>query len=714
MITRTLDAAGAFTRRDTVRLVVASGMLIAALAALLSFDVFMPGLSLKVNDIASAAVRAPRTIEFQSDIETEQARQAARAAVPPQYDYTAERADAIARQQEAAFLRGMGVIDAAMSIQDTVTRLEALKRVSTALSLPSQETIVALTAERWGAVRDAGQEVLARVQRTQIRDSDLTDRRQELVREFDATLNAAERQLGAELVSDYLVPNSTYSDSLTAEARDRAAEAVPIVRYTIRQNEIVVEAGHQVTQLDIAKMENLGLTEQHPDLARALGWFLLAVLLVILLLSWVWRFRRELWHRNNALLLVGLVLIVATAGLKVTAGRSILPFFVPTAGAGVLLTVLIGAGPATVFMAAMAIIGGAVNGSSLEIAAYIFLGGLAGIVAIRRGDRIQVFVKSGIAVLVVEAAVVTIFSLLGERDPVGIVQLLLAAAVAAGGSAIGAMGLYAVLGSLFGILTVFQLMELANPTQPVLRRLLVETPGTYHHSLMVGNLAERAAEAIGADPLLTRVAAYYHDIGKLANPLAFIENQAEMGNIHDQLDPEVSAQILKQHVPDGIDIAYKARLPKALIAFIPQHHGTAVMSYFYAAAQEQAAAPYGGPGTAAGAAAAAAVDQRKFRHAGPRPQSKEAALVMLADGVEASVRSLSSQDEVAIRAMVSRIIGERISDGQLDDCDLTLRDLERVREAFVSQLLGMYHRRIAYPQSKVVEIESRRGASGSA
>jgi len=216
---------------------------------------------------------------------------------------------------------------------------------------------------------------------------------------------------------------------------------------------------------------------------------------------------------------------------------------------------------------------------------------------------------------------------------------------------------------------------------------------------MVGNLAERAAEAIGADPLVTRVAAYYHDIGKLANPLAFIENQAGGDNIHDQLDPAVSAGILKQHVADGIDLAYKSRLPKALIAFIPQHHGTAIMSYFYARAKELA-----GPGVM--------VDERTFRHVGPKPQSREAALIMLADSVEASVRSLSSRDEPAIRAMVSRIIEERVVDGQFDECDLTLRDLELIREAFVGQLLGMYHTRIAYPQNTVVELESRRAASG--
>jgi hypothetical protein len=275
-----------------------------------------------------------------------------------------------------------------------------------------------------------------------------------------------------------------------------------------------------------------------------------------------------------------------------------------------------------------------------------------------------------------------------------------------------AVGTFAVLGNVFGILTAFQLLELANPSQPLLRRLLLETPGTYHHSIMVANLAERAAEAIGADALLARVAAYYHDVGKLANPLAYIENQAGGDNIHDELDPETSAQILKGHVADGIDIAYKARLPKPLIAFIPQHHGTALISYFYAKAREQAAAPYGGLSTSEGEKAASAVDPARYRHAGPRPQSREAALIMLADGVEASVRSLSSRDEAAIRAMVSRIIDERLNDGQFDECDLTLRDVERIREAFVAQLLGMYHQRIAYPESKVVELESRRAAAG--
>ncbi|MGZ6269735.1 MAG: HD family phosphohydrolase, partial [Candidatus Limnocylindrales bacterium] len=542
-------------------------------------------------------------------------------------------------------------------------------------------------------------------------DSAVADQRAKLTDLISSGLSSAERSLVAEIVAPLIQANSSYSAALTQEAKDRAAQSVAPVHYQIQQGQVIVDKGHQVTDVDMAKMAALGLLEPRLDLARLAGWFLMTVLLVGLLMAWVWRFRPEFWHRDNALVLVGLVLVLTTLALKLAAGRLVVPYIVPTAAAGILIAILLDAGAATVLMAVLAVVAGMVNPNSpLELTSYVFLSGLAGIIAVRRGDRLQQFVRAGLAIALVDVTVVSVFTLLGEHDFSGLLQLWGASAAAAGGAAVAAVGSFAVLGNIFGILTVFQLLELANPSQPLLRRLLTETPGTYHHSLMVGNLAERAAAAIGADPLLTRVAAYYHDIGKLANPLAFFENQAAVDNIHDQLEPEVSAQVLRQHVPDGIDTAYEARLPKTLIAFIPQHHGTALMSYFYAKAQEFAAAPFGGLGTPAGRSAADAVEPAKFRHAGPKPQTREAALLMLADGVEASVRSLSSRDEPAIRAMVGRIIDERLSDGQFDECDLTIRDLERVREAFVQQLLGMYHQRIAYPQNKIVELETRRGS----
>jgi cyclic-di-AMP phosphodiesterase PgpH len=701
VLTSRAPALARFTRGDASRLAIATLILTVALTAILGADI-LPDQPLQVNvgELAPRDIAAPRAIDFVSVVQTSEARAEARSAVEPQYDFTSENAIAIAGEQQLGFERRVQRIDTTFAADFTPeVRATLLETAVLDLSPAVNQTLVGLDAARWAAVRTEAARVLDATLRTELRDTQVAEARTGLSGRMAGGLDEAERMLAAELISPLLVPNSSFSPDLTEQARDRAAEAVEDVRVQILQGEVIVRQGTRLDAAQIEEIDALGLSEEVPDFARFAGWSLLAFLVVVMMLSWIWRFRSRLWHRDNVLVLTGLLIVGATLALKITAGRPTLPFFIPTAAIAMLLAVLLDASMATVIMAFVAVIGGAVNGGSLEYAAFIYLGGMAGIIGVRRGDRLQVFLQAAVAVFLVNALVVSVFSLLGTRDLRGILELWFASAASAAGSGIAAVGSFAVLGSVFGILTVFQLLELANPSQPLLRRLLVETPGTYHHSLMVGNLAERAAEAIGADPLVTRVAAYYHDIGKLANPLAFIENQAGGENIHDQLEPEVSAGILKKHVVDGIDLAYKARLPKALIAYIPQHHGTAIMSYFFARAKEAA-----GPG--------GTVDERKFRHSGPKPQTREAALIMLADGVEASVRSLAARDEPAIRAMVSRIIEERTSDGQFDECDLTLRDLERIREAFIEQLLAMYHTRIAYPQNTIVELESRRAASG--
>jgi putative nucleotidyltransferase with HDIG domain len=709
------DASSTFTRRDLSRLVVAAILLVAVLTGIFALDLFPQPLVIEVGDVAKADIVAPRADQYVSEIQTQADKDAASKAVEPVYDYTTEKAIRIAGVQLAAFGRLVAPIDTAFDpATKAPERATLLETVIPTLSDDARATLVGLKPARWAAVRAEASRVLDATERAELKDSAVDQAKVGLSGQMAGGLDDAERALAAEVIRPLVVPNSSYSDELTRQARSTAAEQLPdrVVNYA--QNETIVRKGEKVTPLALEAITKFGLTEARPDVFRLAGWFLLSTLTVGVLMAWIWRFRPKLWHRTNAMVLIGLIVVGTTLLLKLTAGRPGLPFIVPTAAAAMLLAILLDAGVATVMTAVLALLGGAVNGNSPELMAYTLFGGLAGIVAIRRGDRLQIFVQAGLAVAIVNVLVVATYGFLGVHDARGVIELMGASLVSAAGAAVAAVGTFAVLGSVFGFLTVFQMLELANPSQPLLRRLLVETPGTYHHSLMVGNLAERAAEAIGADPLLTRVAAYYHDIGKLANPLAFIENQSGNENVHDQLDPETSAQVLKQHTADGIDIAYKAKLPKSLIAFIPQHHGTAIMSYFYARAKGLAAEPYGGPHTAEGARAAAAVDERKFRHAGPKPQSREAALIMLADGVEASVRSLASRDEPSIRAMVARIIDERMTDGQFDECDLTLRDVEKIKDAFVQQLLGMYHQRIAYPQNKIVEIESRRGTGSSA
>jgi putative nucleotidyltransferase with HDIG domain len=700
------------SRRELARVIVAGASLILVLTLALGIDL-TPGLNLKVGDLAPTDIRAPRALNYTNETLTAQAREEARQGVPPQYDYTTERAITIAAAQLTEFTRRVALLDTAFAKQTSAAERQALlDTVLPSLSADARTVLQTMKPERWGPLRTEAARVLDVAERTELRDTEVAQARERLSAQMAGELTDGERTLAAGLIGPLLVPNSSFSLSLTQQEQDRRAAAVQPVVENIVQGEVIVRGGTKVTDVDLSRIRALSLDVQRPDLAALGGWFLLSGLLVAMLIAWLRLFRPAYWHRNNVVLLVWLLIVFATFALQLTAGRAALPFIMPVAAIGLLVAVLLDAETAVIVTAIVAIIAGAVSGPSLELGTYALLGGLAGILAIRRGDRLQAFIQAGAAIFVVQAVVVTAFSLLGERDLTGVVQLIGAAAASAGGAAVATVGSFAVLGNVFGLMTVFQLLELANPSQTLLRRLLVETPGTYHHSLMVGNLAERAAESIGADPLITRVAAYYHDVGKLANPLAFIENQSGGENIHDLLEPEESAQILKQHVADGIDVAYRARLPKSLIAFIPQHHGTALMSYFYAKAREEAAAPYGGLETVDGGRAADAVDPRRYRHVGPKPQSREAALLMLADGVEASVRSLASRDEAAIRSMVARIISERMDDGQFDECDLTLRDINRAQEAFVSQLLGMYHQRVAYPQNKVVEIESRRAAGG--
>lgn len=701
----------AFTRRDAGRLAVAGALMIAALSAILSVDVLPTGFRGQVGDVADRNVLAPRSLDYTSDYETDLREANARAQVPPQYDYTADQGLASAEQQSAAFDMAMEPVDAAFS-EAAEARPAALAAALPDLAPSALETLGSLTPSEWTSLRSEMARVLETAQRAEVRDTQLPEARAALRTRLSSRFAGEQRQLAAEILGPLLVPNSTYDELATRAAQESAARGVQAVRYSVSKGEVVLAQGQRVDDTIYERLDRLGLLDPQPDVTQAGGWVLASTLLVTLLLGWIWRFRPEIWHRRNSLLLIALVVVFATLALKLSGDGAVLPYFVPAAAVGLVVAILLDSGTALVGMALLGVLGGAITGS-VELAAYVFLGGMAGIITVRKGERLAHFIQAALAMAIVNVAVVTAFTLIGERDLAGLLQLWGAALAAAGGSAVAAVGSFVVLGNVFGITTSLQLLEMANPSQPLLRRLLLETPGTYHHSLMVGNLGERAAEAIGADPLVTRAAAYYHDIGKLANPMGFIENQGQQDNPHDSLDPLESARILKAHVADGIDLGYRYKLPKQVIAFIPQHHGTALMGYFYARAKEQAVEAAGAqPGTPQAREAEGAVAAAHFRHSGPKPQSREAAILMLADSVEASVRSLTSQDQPAIRGMVERIIRERLEDGQFDECDLTLRDLDLIRQAFIAQLLGMYHRRIEYPQNKVVELESRRIASG--
>ena len=320
----------------------------------------------------------------------------------------------------------------------------------------------------------------------------------------------------------------------------------------------------------------------------------------------------------------------------------------------------------------------------LELVIAYAAAGLAGAAAMQRTERLGRFATAGVAVAAATGAVLLAFWLLTEqRETEGLGWLALAAGIAGGGSAVIGLGLHVLLSVVLRVTTRMQLMELAQAGHPILQELQEKAPGTFHHSMLVGTLAEQAANRIGADALLVRAGAYYHDIGKMERPEYFVENNIDRGvSPHDSIAPEASARIIQGHVLDGMDIARRRRLPALVGDFIPQHHGTRLVEFFYHKALERGDA-----------------EEENFRYPGPRPQEKEHAIVMLADSCEALVRATQPETHEEIDELVNGVFAERLAEGQMDECDITMRELQVVAASFRSTLRAVYHPRIEYPDA---------------
>ncbi len=698
-IPRTLANTEGPGRGALARAVIVGGFIAVALFVVLSLDIVRGEVNLSQGDVASTDITAPFSVSFISDSQWEAARQAAAAAVLPVYEPIDSLFDIRDRQVRAydAIVRAVRVVlvqrDAGSLTGDGL--LVRISNAAPALSDEQVALVAAATVSGWARIGEAGRTVLEATLSAEVRDDMLAAARQQVRTNITNELSQTEREIAGDMAAAQVTPNVQLSAAKTAAARAAARNAVVPVLVDLKQGEAVVRAGDPITELTIEKLDALGLTRPRLEASTLAGHALVAILLAALLVGFLWRFEPTIWFRNRSLLLFVLALVATAAALRVASDRTLWAFVVPSAATVLLTAILLDGGAAAAMALALALLAGVMNQDSLQPAVYTMAGGMAALITIVRAERLNVFVRAGVAIAAANILVLTAFNLIEQRDLAAILQGLGAGTVNAALSVFLAIGSFAMLGHLFGIMTVFQLLELANPSSRLLRRLLMETPGTYHHSVMVGNLAERAAETIGADPLLARVAAYYHDIGKMKNPLAFIENQAGAHNIHDEMTPESSARIIAGHVRDGIDLGYEYGLPVQIIGFIPQHHGTSVMSYFYGKALRE----LGGDEEAAA--------RDRYRYPGPNPQSKEAAILMLADGVEASVRSLEEKDEVSIRGMVDRIVDARVEDGQLDEADVTLRNISQIKEAFVQQLQGMYHSRIQYPEN-VVPMEQQR------
>ncbi|MBI2912507.1 MAG: HDIG domain-containing protein [Chloroflexi bacterium] len=479
---------------------------------------------------------------------------------------------------------------------------------------------------------------------------------------------------------------------------------------------VIVQEGQRVSSSELGQIKAADLLDNRLDGGDVLAAVIMALLGGASLGLYLYLLQPREVSTVPRLVMLGLLVVLWMAAAKVFLSltlpdndRLFLGYMLPVAAAPMLVATLLDVGLAVALAGLLAVLAtfagfylpdarsplSAQPLLGLQMTAAFFLGGLAGIFTVHRAERVNRYLMAGAAVgLVTFAVLLAFWLLLPGRDGVDLLWMLVASALAGFGSAVVTVGATVVLGLMFGVTTRIQLMELAQLSHPLLRELQEKAPGTFHHSVIVGNLAERAADLTGADPLLVRAGCYFHDIGKIANPGYYIENQLEGGNPHDKLAPAASARVVAQHVQAGRELAARYRLPARVRAFIPEHHGTRLVTYFFRKASAEDPS----------------VDAEKFRYPGPRPQSKETAIVMLADSVEAVVRSSRDRSPEKIDSLVDGVIAERVAEGQLDDCDLTLRDLKVIAESFKATLRGVYHPRIEYPAPTRAELRAAASA----
>ena len=522
------------------------------------------------------------------------------------------------------------------------------------------------------------------------------------------------RNLIVDFVQELLQPNITLNRNETEERKKAAVAEIKPVLYKIKAGEMIVREGERISEFQLLKLITLqAQAEKEQVVAVGLGAALvLLTLLVVVYLLCVQSQPSFMPRPNKNLLLMACTLVtfflLAQVSVSLTdllhrnvsqaLPPSALSFGIPLASGAMIICLFFDIQLAIAFAIVIAAGSAIIFHNRFEIFIYFFLNSAMAAYWIRDCRERRVFIAAGVKVGGLNVILATALNLY-LVDFSGAKLLWDGSFAFLGGVAAGIVtaGIVPLVEIAFDYATDIKLLELANLDRPILRRLMIEAPGTYHHSVIVGSLVEAAAADIGANPLLARVCGYYHDIGKIDKPLYFIENQSNGKNRHDKLAPSMSSLILINHIKNGVDIASENKLGQTIIDTIRQHHGTSLIKYFYTKAVQLRGED--------------AVDIAAFRYPGPRPQSREAGLVMLADVVEAASRSLENPTPSRIRGLVQNLINDIFSDGQLDNCDLTLKDLHSIAKSFNTILNGIHHHRIEYPEKAVVT--NAKGRNGS-
>lgn len=646
---------------------------------------------LNPGDVATQDILAPAAINFTSGVLTEQARLEAEKSVAPVYlpaDLAVNRRQVEQLRLSLSFINTVRA-DAYATRSQKLADLARLTALS--LSAESAGELLDLPQSTWDVIQSEAVRILEVVMRETIRMDQLEQYRQRLPALVSITLPEDQASLVVDLASPLLAANSLYSPEETEAAVASVRNKVSPVTRSYMAGEVIVLRGQIIDKATWEALEAFNLVKPEDNRQEMLGSLVLITLMGVFTGYYLQRRRTYPMDDLRSLALISVLFLVFLLGARtIIPNRTVLPYLYPLPAFGLTIGVLFSMELGMVLSVSIATLAAFGMNFSLDLTLFYLISSLFGVLVIGRARRVSRYLWAALAVGAAGIAVVIAYRVPdGVTDLVGLMTLSGASAFSGLASASLTLLLQFLFAQALRLTTPLQLLEISRPDHPLLQHLLRNAPGTYQHSLQVANLAEQAAESIGADPLLTRVGALYHDVGKSANPLFFVENQVP-GNLnpHDDIDPAVSAQTIIQHVQDGLDLARRYHLPPAIQAFISQHHGTLVTRYQYARALE----------AAGGDTFLVPIDH--FRYPGPHPLTRETAILMLADGSEARARAELPRDETELRITIKRVFDFCQSEGQLDETPLTIRDLNMVMDSFVKTLKGIYHPRLVYPEVK--------------
>ena len=669
-------------------------ILILFISAVLAFlmlilpDIFrQSSFQIQLGDVATQDILAPYSLSFESEVLTERARQEAANAVEPIYLPTDP---SIGRRQVERLRTVLYFIttvrqDTFASLDEKISDVQAVEDLD--LSEEMIIRILQLNDARWSAIESEATYVLEQIMRNTLRETDIFAAKGNILSLIDFSFPEDQANIVVELVEPFIVPNSLYSAEQTEAAIEEARGSVePIIRSFV-SGETLVRLGQIIREVEWEALQRYGLIQPSDQLQDIIGAGALTILFTVLISLYYQHAKDEVSFSVKAVALVAILFLLFLGIARFfILDRTILPYIYPLAAFGLTLSIIFNVEVAMFLSVILGVMTayGLPNGFDLTI--FYILPTLLGMFTLGKARRIGTFFFSGLTIGLAGIAII-----LGYRLPdavtdwIGIATLSGVSLVNGIGAASLTLLLQYIFSQTLGITTTLQLLDISRPDHPLLQLMLRNMPGSYQHSLQVANLAEQAAEAIGANGLLVRVGAIYHDCGKSSNPHFFIENQVQNeANPHDDIDPILSAQTIISHVTDGVSLAKKYRLPNRIIDFISEHHGTMYTHYQYTKALEKAENPKD-------------VDKSLFTYPGPRPQSKETALLMLADGAEARTRAERPKDEAELKSLIDTVFMFYTQNHQLDDTNLTLKDLQLVKESFFQTLKGAYHPRVRYP-----------------